>query len=51
MSSLIELIDRTHDLTPISAAFLISVAALAVVWKALNVLDRSQQKKPPRKKP
>jgi hypothetical protein len=51
MNNLIELIDHTHDLTTSSAIFLICVSALAVVWKALDVVARFHGKKPPSKKP
>jgi hypothetical protein len=51
MSNLIELIDHAHDLTASSAAFLICMSALAVVWKALGIVAKSQRKKPPRRIP
>jgi hypothetical protein len=45
------LVELSHDLTASTAIFLICVGALAVVWKALDVVARSQGKKPLSKKP
>jgi hypothetical protein len=44
MSNLTELIDHTHDLTTAHWAFLICAFALAVAWKALDLVGRSQRK-------
>lgn len=51
MHSLVELVDHAQGLPPASAIFVVCLAALAVVWKALDVVARSQRNKLPRKKP
>lgn len=50
MHSLVELVDYAQGLPASSAIFLVCLAALAVVWKALDVVAGSLRNKP-RKKP
>lgn len=51
MSNLTELIDHARGLTTAHWALLICAFALAVAWKALDVVSRSLQKKSPPKDP
>jgi len=44
MSTITNLIANLHDLTPVQGLFLICGFALAVVWKALDIVARSQGK-------
>jgi hypothetical protein len=44
MSNIPELIDHFHNLTPLQGLFLICGFALAVVWKALDLVAKSQGK-------
>jgi len=48
MSTITNLIGNLQDMTPLQGVFLICGFALAVVWKALDVVARSQGKNPPR---
>jgi hypothetical protein len=51
MGSLIDLIDHTRDFTAGNWVFLICVLALIVVWKALDVVGKSQRDKSSRRRP
>lgn len=51
MHSLVELVDYAKDLPAVSALFMICLGALAVAWKALDVVGKSRRDKPPKKKP
>jgi hypothetical protein len=44
MSTITELIDHFHNLTPLQGLFLICGFALAVAWKALDLVDKFQGK-------
>jgi hypothetical protein len=45
MNNLAELIDQARDLTTSGTIFWVSIAALAVAWKALDVVARAQRKR------
>lgn len=51
MHTLVELIHDASGLPASSAIFLVCVGALAVVWKALDVVAKSQGKKGSRRDP
>lgn len=50
MHSLVELVDYAKDLPAVGALFVLCLAALALVWKALDIVGKSRRDKPPRKR-
>lgn len=50
MNSLVELLDCVQSLPASSAILAVCLVALAVVWKALDVVAGYQRKRPPKKR-